>query len=61
MRRQLERLVLKHDAAELSGEQLRVQRAVQVLEYLGTAEARQFLDKLAQGARAFGWGLETSL
>lgn len=34
----------------LSSEELRVYRTVQVLEYIGTDAARQFLEKLATGA-----------
>jgi len=53
LRQRLEGLLRKFDSPVLSPEQLRAVRAVQVLEYIGTANARQLLDKLAQGAPSF--------
>ncbi len=50
VRRQVEQLLKKLDAATLSGDQLREVRAVELLEHLATPEARQLLQKLATGA-----------
>jgi WD40 repeat protein len=49
-RRRSEELLGKVTGVVLSGEQLRLVRAVEVLEQLGTPEARQVLEALAGGA-----------
>jgi hypothetical protein len=50
LRRRAEELLRRLGAAEeLTGEVLRQVRAVEVLEYAGTAEARRLLDDLAHG------------
>jgi hypothetical protein len=49
MRRRIQQL-LERLASPPSGAQLRPLRAVEVLEHLGTAEARRLLEMLAQGA-----------
>jgi hypothetical protein len=48
-RRLIEQLLLKFDGQSTSGEPLRMSRAVQVLEHIATAEARQLLAELAKG------------
>jgi WD domain, G-beta repeat/WD40-like Beta Propeller Repeat len=53
LQQRLEALLLKLDSPTMSPEQLRAVRAVQLLECIGTANARQLLDKLAQGAPGF--------
>jgi WD40 repeat protein len=50
VRRRVEQLLARLDAAARSPEQLRVIRATAVLERAGTAEARQLLQALAAGA-----------
>jgi RNA polymerase sigma factor (sigma-70 family) len=50
VRRQLEDLIAQAGNTTLSGDELRVWRAVEVLERLGTPEAREVLSKLAKGA-----------
>jgi hypothetical protein len=45
-------LLSKADAAEPSGERLRLVRAVQAVEGVGTAEGKALLDKLAAGAES---------
>jgi hypothetical protein len=52
IRRRVEALLDKQEKRLLSGERLRAWRAVEVLEAIGTPEARQVLEKLAQGAEA---------
>ena len=52
VRRRLERLVEKLEGPVTSPETLRALRALEVLEHIGTAEARQVLAGLAQGAPA---------
>jgi hypothetical protein len=49
MRKRAEELVDQLTSGELSAEQLRVVRAVEVLERIGTADARQLLKTLADG------------
>jgi hypothetical protein len=51
MRRTIESLLEKL-AATPSGDHLRALRVIEVLERIGTAEARQFLQTLASGAQA---------
>jgi hypothetical protein len=55
-RRRLEELLAKLDS--WSGERLRAQRTTTVLEHIGTAEARQILEKLAKGAPEAQWTIE---
>ena len=50
MQRRLSDLLRPLEATGLTPEQLRAVRAVQVLEGIGSTEARQLLDSLAQGA-----------
>jgi hypothetical protein len=52
MRRRVQRLLsqLEEERKEPSGEVLRIVRAVEVLEHIGTREARQVLETLAAGA-----------
>jgi hypothetical protein len=49
-RQRLEDLLKQMTGDVLQGERLRVYRAVEVLERIGTAEARQVLQALADGA-----------
>jgi WD40 repeat protein len=49
LRRRLEVYLDKHDRAVPSGERLREQRALELLEQIGTAEARALLRALVQG------------
>jgi WD40 repeat protein len=49
-RRRVEELRGKLSVVELQGERLRITRAVEVLEFIGTPEARQILQALADGA-----------
>jgi WD40 repeat protein len=49
-RRRIEDLLNKLERRELAPETLRTLRAIEVLEHLGTAEARRCLDALAKGA-----------
>jgi WD40 repeat protein len=49
-RQQVEQLLARLETRTLAGEELRAWRALTVLEHIGTPEARQVLDKLAQGA-----------
>jgi hypothetical protein len=51
VRRQIEQLLTT--LAQLSPESVRGIRAVEALEHIGNSEARQALEKLAQGAEAF--------
>ena len=46
----VEPLLEKLTSGDLSDEQVRIVRAIEVLEKLGTSDARQLLDTLAQGA-----------
>ena len=48
--RRVEPLLEKLTSGALTAEQVRIVRAIEVLEKLGTSEARQVLDALAQGA-----------
>jgi hypothetical protein len=48
-KRRMERLLASLRPASLSAEELRVIRAVQVLEYIGTPEARKVLKQLSEG------------
>jgi WD40 repeat protein len=50
LRRRVEPMLAKLDAAIPSGETLRSVRAVRVLEHIGTADARSLLRELAKGA-----------
>lgn len=50
LRRRIEGLLANLETGSLSPEELRTARAVEVLERLGTPEARALLDALAQGA-----------
>jgi len=50
MRRRLEQLLEKLKYAVPTGDELRNQRALEALEVLGTAEARQVIEGLAKGA-----------
>ncbi len=50
VRRRAEALLARLPADRLSAEEVRVLRAVEVLEYAGTAEARRLLEELAGGA-----------
>jgi WD40 repeat protein len=52
-RRRLRELLAKLDAGEPAPESLRAVRAVEVLEMIGTAEARQVVAALAAGASGF--------
>jgi hypothetical protein len=53
LQRRIEKLLEKLAGPRLRGEGLRSWRAVEVLEGIGTAEARQVLEKLAQGTPGF--------
>jgi hypothetical protein len=50
VRRRLEQVLEKANKFTLSAEELQIWRALEVLEHVGTVEARQVLQKLAQGA-----------
>jgi hypothetical protein len=50
VRRRIEQLLGKLENIGASGERLRQARAVEVLERIGTSEAREMLGKLAEGA-----------
>jgi hypothetical protein len=50
MRQRVERLVHKLEEPLQDPEQLRALRAIEVLEQINTAEARQLLERLAKGA-----------
>lgn len=50
LRRRIDGLLAKIEAGQLSSEELRAARAIELLERLGTSEARALLDTLAQGA-----------
>ena len=50
VQRRVEALLNKLTRTMLTPERLRIQRAVMVLEQIGTAEAREVLDKLSKGA-----------
>ena len=50
LRRRVEQLLAKLDLTVTSGEGLRVARALELLERIGTAEAREVLRRLAEGA-----------
>jgi DNA-directed RNA polymerase specialized sigma24 family protein len=51
-RRRVEAILEKHAAAARPAEQLRMLRALEVLEYVGTADAREVLQDLAAGSPA---------
>ena len=48
-RTRLERFLTRHDRTDLQPEELQSLRAIEVLEAIGTREARKFLDSLAAG------------
>jgi hypothetical protein len=50
VRERIEKVLAKLDKATLSSELLRSWRAIEVLEHIGTPEARQVLQALAKGA-----------
>ncbi|MGE3808116.1 MAG: hypothetical protein AB7K24_25930 [Gemmataceae bacterium] len=50
VRRRLERLLARLDKLDHGPEVLRALRAIEVLERLGTAQARQLLEELSRGA-----------
>jgi outer membrane protein assembly factor BamB len=50
VRQRAERLLTKLRAAPISGERLRVRRAMEVLEYIGAPAVRPVLESLARGA-----------
>jgi RNA polymerase sigma factor (sigma-70 family) len=50
VRRRVERLLVNFQPANLSGERLRITRAMEVLEALETTDARELLQTLAKGA-----------
>jgi hypothetical protein len=50
VRRRIERLLDRLKYPLTSGKTLRELRAVEVLEHIGTAQAKQVLQELAQGA-----------
>lgn len=50
VRRRMERILEKQESHSLSPDELRAWRAVEVLEMIGTAEARAVLETLAKGA-----------
>ena len=50
VRRRIDRLLEKLESAAPSPEQLRLLRALEVLEHIGTPEARELLRTLAKGA-----------
>jgi len=50
MRRRLETLLDEFTGSNLAPEQIRTVRAIEVLEKIGSAEARQMLERLAKGA-----------
>jgi hypothetical protein len=50
MRRRLEELLEELEGFPNRPEQMRVDRALEVLEHLGTAEARALLRELSEGA-----------
>src|SRR5262249_35808622 len=52
VRKKLEALLAGHFARALSGEELRAVRAIEVLERIGTTEAKDALKSLADGAPA---------
>jgi len=49
LRQRVDALLLKLDDATLSGERLRQTRAIGLLEHMGTADARDVLNKVAEG------------
>src|SRR5262249_28663791 len=48
-RRRIEQILEQHPKVSLSPEQMRELRAIEVLEHIGTAEARKLLQALAKG------------
>jgi hypothetical protein len=52
VRRRVEKLLGPLERVLLTGERLRAERALEVLEHVGTAEARRLLQDLAAGAPA---------
>jgi WD40 repeat protein len=50
VRRRVERLLARPEGFPLSGDELRAWRVIEVLEHLGTADARKMLEGLAGGA-----------
>jgi RNA polymerase sigma factor (sigma-70 family) len=49
LRRRLEQLIARAVQVDFTGDKLRAWRALEAIELMGTAEARQFLEKLAGG------------
>src|SRR5262249_40907982 len=49
VRQRVEALLQKNPSPQLSGERLRALRAITAIEAMGSAEARQLLEQLAQG------------
>jgi hypothetical protein len=54
MRRRLEQILAKLESGARTAEELRILRAVEVLEWIASPEARRFLEDLARGS-SYGW------